>query len=156
MQAKGIITAIVRYYDMTLCNLQNELHAMTEKYEKARGNEAELHRLREQLDEYSKLESLHTAAVTGFKSDTNLLQNALDMAREEARSAQQEVVYLRDSLNDVFRAMTCVTVDAVAHCTEQDKAALRTFIELVKEHAPLNIQGRVQINSMLANLNDDF
>ncbi len=146
MKAKGIITAIVRYYDMTLCNLQNELHAMTEKYEKERGNEVEVQRLREQL----------RAAVTGFTSDTNLLQNALDKAEEKARSAQQEIVHLRNNLNDVFRAMTCVTVDAVRDCIEQDKAALRTFIELVKEHAPLSIQGRIQINSMLANLNDDF
>lgn len=107
-------------------------------------------------DKYNKLEQLHEAAVTGFKSDTELLQLELDAAKEEARSAQQEVVYLKNALDCAFSSLACVTVDAVAHCNVEREESLRTFIGLVKEHVVLNIHDRIDLDAMLSNLDHDF
>ena len=163
MKAKEIIAVVVK----AMCDLQQDMdtaHAHIDKLiinnQQTDGMlkvyKAEIDALRDERDavllKYSKLEQLHAAAVTGFKSDTELLQAELDVAKKEARSAQQEVAYFTHALS----SLACVTVDAVAHCTGENEEALRTFISMVKEHATLSIQDRVQLDTMLANLDHNF
>lgn len=166
MKAKEII-AVVK----AMCNMQQDLdtaHARIDKLvinnQQTDGmlkvNKAEIDVLRDErnavLLKYDKLEQLHTAAITGFKSDTELLQAELDAAKEETRSAQQEVVYLKNALDGALSSLSCVTVDAVAHCNGEHAESLRTFINLVKEHVVLSIQNRVDLDAMIAALDHDF
>lgn len=177
MKAKEI-TALVGYYDTAMCNLQNELSAThtrietltsdlarkeVEKMTEANwrtGPELINQQISKQFDElsdkYAKLEQLHAAAIAGFRSDTEILQTELDKGKEEARSAQQEVAYFKHALDDALSSLACVTVDAVAHCNVEHAESFRTFAGLVKEHVVLSIQDRVQLDTMLANLGDEF
>ena len=162
MKAKEI-AAIIAHYDLEITCLRRALDAAAKRFDKLKldfecskdykEKTADFDKL---LIKHAELEQLHAAAVNGFESDTELLQTELDAAKEEARSAQQEVVYLKNALNGAFSSLSCVTVDAVAHCNGQDTEALRTFIGLVKEHVVLSIQNRVDLDAMINNLDHDF
>ncbi len=162
MKAKELI-AVVK----AMCDLQQDLDTAHARIDKLvvnnqqndtmlKANKVEIDALRDERDavllKYSKLEQLHEAAVTGFKSDTELLQTELNAAKMDAKAAKQSLMYIGHQLN----SLSCVTVDAVAHCNGKDAEALRTFIELVKEYAPLNVNDRVKLDSMMSNLDHDF
>lgn len=186
------ITAIVRYYDTEMCNLQNERNAAYVKFDKleqsynlaleeaetlrersaylskfadmsteevynwletVEGKAADFDRL---LTRYAGLEQLHEAAIAGFKSDIEILQSELDVAKMEAKSAKQAGVFLKHALDSATSSLACVTVDAVAHCSGENEEALRAFIGLVQEHVTLSIQNRVDLDAMLSNLDHDF
>lgn len=158
MKVKELI-AVVK----AMCDLQNERNAAYVKFDKLEqsynlaleeinrrlDSGLENRRLRDQLDElldkHAELEQLHAADITWFKSNTELLQTKLN-------AAKQEVAYFKH----VLSSLSCVTVDAVAHCDVEHAESLRTFIGLVKEHVVLSIQDRVQLDTMLSNLDHAF
>lgn len=146
-----------------MCDLQQDLataHARIDKLvinnQQTDGmlkvNKAEIDALRDERDvvllKNSKLEQIHAAA----KSDTEYLQLELNVAKMEAKAAAQEVAYFKH----VLSSLSCVTVDAVAHCSGENEEALRAFIGLVQEHVTLSIQNRVDLDAMLSNLDHDF
>ena len=166
MKVKELITVM-----KVMCDLQQDLataHAHIDRLvitnQQTDGmlkvNKVEIDALRDERDaillKYSKLEQLHEAAITGFKSDIELMQAELDASKMEAKAAQQETVFFRHALDDVLSSLSCVTVDAIAHCNVEHAESLRTFIGLVKEHVVLSIQNRVDLDAMLSNLDRDF
>lgn len=162
MKAKEI-TAIIAHYDTEITHLRRTLDATNKRFDKmkldfacAEDYKAKAAEFDKLLIKYAGLEQLHEAAITGFKSDTELMQAELDVAKKEATAAKQEVIFFRHAFSSVINSLACVTVDAVAHCNGENKESLRTFIGLVKEHVVLSIQDRVQLDAMLANLEHDF